>query len=142
MEQINKNRKPLARQQLETEWMRYFNTPAPKGAKTQFIVRHITWQKEVEEYGGLNTKVKNQLEKLVQDLRLGKELISPNNLVIKSGTKLLREYKGVKHEVIVDNETYIYQGISYKSLSRIARIITGTQWNGKVFFGVKDAKNT
>jgi Protein of unknown function (DUF2924). len=49
----------------------------------------------------------------------------------------LREYKGRKYEVIVCEEGYCYNDRHYKSLSKIAREITGTQWNGKLFFGVK-----
>ena len=67
----------------------------------------------------------------------GGNLIPEHEITIKSGTKLFREYKGVKHEVIAEGDKYKYQGKLYNSLSKIAREITGTQWNGKLFFGVK-----
>jgi Cft2 family RNA processing exonuclease len=58
-------------------------------------------------------------------------------LEIKEGTKLIRKYQGKKHEVIVIKKGFEYNGQVYKSLSAIANKITGTRWNGKIFFGVK-----
>lgn len=54
-----------------------------------------------------------------------------------AGTRLIREWKGVEHTVTVLDDGYDYQGRPYKSLSAIARAITGTRWNGWVFFGVR-----
>ena len=57
-----------------------------------------------------------------------------------SGTRLIREYQGVEHCVTVRDEGYEYQGRPYKSLSAIARAITGTRWNGLLFFGLKNRR--
>jgi len=54
-----------------------------------------------------------------------------------AGTRLIREYQGVEHCVTVREEDFEYQGRPYKSLSAIARTITGTRWNGLLFFGLK-----
>ena len=62
-----------------------------------------------------------------------------SSIEIKSGTKLIREYKSEKHEVTALEKGFEYKGKQYRSLSAIANEITGTQWNGKVFFGVKKA---
>ena len=56
------------------------------------------------------------------------------------GTRLIREWQGVEHCVTVRDEGYEYQGCPYKSLSSIARAITGTRWNGWVFFGLKNQR--
>jgi Protein of unknown function (DUF2924) len=53
------------------------------------------------------------------------------------GTKLLREWRGVAHEVTVIDAGYEHQGRRYKSLSAVARAITGTQWSGPLFFGLR-----
>ena len=127
----------LSKDELATQWRKYFKKDAPVNVRRQFLEKHIQWQQNVKLNGGLNTKARNQLNRLVNQLRNGIDLKPANNLIIKSGTKLLREYKGVKHEVIVNEDTFLYQGRAFKSLSQIARHITGTQWNGKVFFGVK-----
>jgi hypothetical protein len=56
-----------------------------------------------------------------------------------SGTRLIREYQGVAHCVTVRDDDFEYQGRPYKSLSAIARAITGTPWSGPVFFGLKSS---
>ena len=56
---------------------------------------------------------------------------------LKPGTRLIREWKGDMHEVEVRETGFLWQGERYASLSRIARLITGTRWSGPVFFGLK-----
>jgi hypothetical protein len=56
---------------------------------------------------------------------------------LRSGARLLREWRGVTHEVLVAGEGFLYAGKTYKSLSAIARAITGTHWSGPLFFGIK-----
>jgi hypothetical protein len=58
-----------------------------------------------------------------------------------AGTKLIREYQGVLQHVTVLQDGYEWQGRPYKSLSGIARAITGTRWNGLVFFGLKNRRS-
>ena len=58
-----------------------------------------------------------------------------------AGTRLLREWQGVEHTVTVLAEGYEWQGRPYRSLSAIARAITGTRWNGLVFFGLKSHRS-
>ena len=58
-----------------------------------------------------------------------------------AGTRLLREWQGVEHTVTVLTEGYEWQGRPYRSLSAIARAITGTRWNGLVFFGLKSHRS-
>ena len=58
-----------------------------------------------------------------------------------AGTRLLREYQGVEHAVTVLADGFEWQGRPYKSLSAIARAITGTRWNGLTFFGLKNRRS-
>jgi hypothetical protein len=57
-----------------------------------------------------------------------------------AGTQLIPEYQGVEHVVTVTRDSYEYQGQPYQSLSAIARHITGTRWNGRVFFGLRPSR--
>ncbi|MEE4539084.1 MAG: DUF2924 domain-containing protein, partial [Erythrobacter sp.] len=57
-----------------------------------------------------------------------------------AGTRLIREWQGVEHVVTVAADGFEWQGRPYKSLSAIARAITGTRWNGLVFFGLKNRR--
>ena len=127
----------LSYKELRVEWERQLKTQPPVNARREFLLNHLKWQQQAKQYGGLSRKAKSQLKQLTQQLRDRVELAPSNDLILKTGTKLVREYKGRKYEVIVCEDGYQYDGQHYKSLSKIARKITGTQWNGKLFFGVK-----
>jgi hypothetical protein len=123
--------------ELKSEWEKQFKQPPPPKTRREFLSAHLRWHEQAKQHGGLSRKVKSQVKQLTQQLRNGVDLTPDTDLTLKPGTKLLREYKGRKYEVIVCESGYRYNGQQYKSLSKIAREITGTQWNGKLFFGVK-----
>ncbi len=123
--------------ELRRLWYQQFKTAPPPRARAEFLSAHLKWYEQAKKYGGLSRKTKSRLKQLTQQLRNGVDLTLSNDIALKPGTKLLREYKGRKYEVIVCEEGYCYNDRHYKSLSKIAREITGTQWNGKLFFGVK-----
>jgi hypothetical protein len=56
---------------------------------------------------------------------------------LSSGTRLIREWRGRRHEVVVLDDGFCWQGTHYRSLSAVARTITGTAWSGPLFFGLK-----
>lgn len=125
----------LTTEQLHNKWQELFHRPSPYRASREFLLGHIAWQIQAKALGGLNRHASRHLNNLIQQLSNG--CTKPNEAIIKPGTKLLRNYQGMKHEVIVSEAGYNYQNKTYKSLSAIARTITGTQWNGKLFFGIK-----
>ena len=88
------------------------------------------------ETGGLKKEHMEQLNKLINSYKR-----SPSNFnktaYLKPGTRLLRKWKGAKYYVTVTQDGFEYEGTVYKSLSNIANIITGSRWNGWVFFGLK-----
>jgi hypothetical protein len=93
-------------------------------------------------YGGLKPETIKRLEAIAEDLDGGdpaRRRRLANDRPI-AGTRLIREYQGVEHCVTVRDEDFEYQGRPYKSLSAVARAITGTQWNGLVFFGLKNQR--
>ena len=108
-----------------------------------FISKYYVYEKQKEIFGDLSNTSKKQLNKLILKYEKNKT-ISVNDIKKSKrapfpvGTKLIREFKGKTHEVIILNDGYEYSGKIYKSLSAIANYITGTRWNGKVFFGVKN----
>jgi hypothetical protein len=73
----------------------------------------------------------------VREGALGSDVIGPR---IRPGTRLIRVWQGVTHTVFVHEDGFEWNGARYRSLSQIAKTITGTQWNGWTFFGVKRAK--
>jgi hypothetical protein len=93
-------------------------------------------------YGGLKPATLKRLRDLAEELDGGdpKRRRQPAKDRPISGTQFLREYQGVEYSVTVRDNDYEYQGRPYKSLSAIARAITGTRWNGLVFFGLKNQR--
>lgn len=136
----------LSREELIKKWKKIFKTNSPQHARKEFLIKHILWELKAKEKGGYSSQTKKQLDKLAEKFAKKQE-VNENDikesckqssvLEIKAGTKLIREYKGEKHEVIALDKGFKYKDKPYKSLSAIANEITGTRWNGKVFFGVK-----
>ena len=90
-------------------------------------------------YGGLRPETRKRLEALGERLDGGNAVLrrirADNRPLL--GTQIIREYEGVQHVVTVRADDFEYEGRPYQSLSAIARHITGTRWNGWVFFGLK-----
>lgn len=134
----------LSRNELVEKWQDVFQlTPAP-AARKEFLVKHLAWEIQAQEQGGYSLQTKKKLETLARDLDQNQEIkdekisaLKKNSLTIKPGTKLIREYQGINHEVLSLEKGYQYNGKVYKSLSAIANEITSSRWNGKVFFGLK-----
>ena len=91
------------------------------------------------EYGGLKPATVARLEALGEQLDGGKIKVRRQRVDDRpiAGTRLIREYQGVEHSVTVLADGFEYQGRPFKSLSAIARAVTGTRWNGWMFFGIR-----
>ncbi|MDD3594592.1 MAG: DUF2924 domain-containing protein [Candidatus Gastranaerophilales bacterium] len=93
-----------------------------------------------EKYDDLSPKTKRKLNKMIEQYEKTQnfKIMGEKAVKISTGVKLIREFKGKKHEVISTEKGFEYKGENYRSLSAIANKITGTRWNGKVFFGVNN----
>jgi hypothetical protein len=105
-----------------------------------YLERRLAYQIQQLAYGGLKPETVRRLEKLGEELDGGRVDVRkrPANDRPISGTRLIRESQGVEHCVTVRDNDFEYRGRPYKSLSATARAITGTQWNGLAFFGVRN----
>ena len=128
-------RQPLA--DLQAQWREIFQQ-APPPYQRGYLIQRLAYRIQELAYGGLSPKSRRQLTKLGDHLAKHGQLPqqSGDNRPVE-GTRLVREYQGQSHEVLVAREAFIYDGKPYKSLSAIARAITGTRWNGHIFFGLK-----
>ena len=123
-----------SRTELENEWKKIFDTDLPRHVHKAYAERYIKWQNENK---GFEKSLQKQIDKLVENYEKGISAFTPSTpLEIKTGTKLIREFKGIKYEVTKLDSGYEFSGKIYKSLSSIANEITGTRWNGKKFFGL------
>jgi hypothetical protein len=127
----------MAMLDLKTEWRSLFTTePPPYNRK--YLESRLAYRIQELAFGGLEPETLKRLAALANELDSGKSASSgrSNDRPI-SGTTLMREWQGVEHCVTVGVDRYEYQGRPYQSLSAIARSITGTRWNGWLFFGLR-----
>lgn len=124
-------------QELKQLWVQLFDEPAPPYQKNYLLPRLAHRLQELT-YGPMSEKATTTLELLANQMEKGKKF---SNHMLNGratvGTKLIREFQGVDYEVIVAENGFLYRGQTYKSLSAIARRITGTRWNGPLFFGLR-----
>ena len=121
------------RQSLIGRWEELMGDPPPLRFSTVRLYRGIRYAEQVAadpELQRLDRQVNRRLKQLAKQPTPKKKKVQP-------GTQLLREWHGKTYEVLVTDQGYIYQGTTYRSLTAIAGIITGTQWSGPQFFGLK-----
>jgi hypothetical protein len=112
-------------------------TPAHPRLRRNLMIPILAYRIQENAYGGLKPHTLRRLQKLAANLEQDRKapiLLTPQ---LKPGTKLLRQWQGEMHEVLVANEGFEYRGKRYESLSEIARQVTSTRWSGPLFFGLK-----
>ena len=131
----------LSVNELRAKWEALFGTPAPNNARA-FLELRIGYRIQERTYGGLTRETRLVLDLLADEVE-GKlcrkhMAVDPRNPV--TGTRLVREWDGVEHTVTVLRDGYEWQGRKFRSLSAVAKAITGTNWNGFRFFGMREIK--
>ncbi len=133
------NGKPFSTTELEAMdrdgllglWQNCFGGAAPKGMSLIFLRRFLAFDLQARNQGGLPAPLLAKLGRI----DAGQDRTATP--VLKSGGRLLREWNGVTHVIDTTPEGYLWQGQHHRSLSAIARAITGAQWSGPRFFGLK-----
>ena len=121
--------------QLRAEWLRVHKASAPK-ATPDLLTRGIAYRLQVQAHGGVCPAVKRQLKQLTEQLGRTGKIAAASNITVKPGTRLVRDWGGASHHVLILERGYLYQDQQYGSLSEIARLITGAKWSGPRFFGL------
>jgi Protein of unknown function (DUF2924) len=125
--------------ELRNRWKTLFGHPAPKSLRRNFLARAVAYQMQVEVYGGLSVATKRRLREIASAVRNGDANAVLGSSRIKPGTQMIRQWQGTTHTVTALVEGFEWNGWTYKSLSAVANAVTGTNWNGFVFFGIKQA---
>jgi hypothetical protein len=125
---------------LRQKWRELFEREPPLYNR-RYLESRLAYRIQELAYGGLKPETIERLEALADEFegKGGKRRRAIESRPI-AGTRLIREWKGVEHCVTVRNDDFEYQGRPFTSLSSIARTITGTRWNGLVFFGLKNQR--
>ena len=123
--------------QLRIRWRAIFKSEPPQAFGADLLRRSIAHRLQEEANGGLDRPTAKLLNQLVaQAGKKNGKIVVPAR--IKAGAILVREWKGMSHRVTVADDGFTYQGQHYPALSEIARLITGTRWNGPRFFGLRN----
>jgi hypothetical protein len=125
--------------ELRNRWKTLFGHPAPKSLRRNFLARAVAYQMQVEAFGGLSVATKRRLREIANAARNGETNALLGTSRIKPGTQMIRQWQNTTHTVTALAEGFEWDGRTYKSLSAVANAITGTNWNGFAFFGIKRA---
>ena len=129
----------LGTQELRRRWRRLYHTEPPAGLSRDLHIRAIAYKMQERVHGRLPQSVKRKLRTLAGRLETeGGGKFKPG-IMLKPGAKLVREWGGRPHAVVVLDDGFDYEGKRYPSLSSIAREITGARWSGPRFFGIRQA---
>ena len=125
--------------ELRALWRAKFKSEPPKAFGPDLLRHSIAYKIQEDAYGGLDRATTRLLKQLMEQFaKSNGRIVLPRR--IKPGAVLIREWKGERHQVTVLEDGFAYRGKPYESLSKIARLITGTHWNGPKFFGLRDGK--
>jgi len=125
----------LTAQQLRTEWRRLYRSYPPRLSR-DLLVRTIAYRMQELAYGGLSKATQRKLVALTKELQTNGGIAPDPGPRVRPGARLVREWRGRTHTVVVTEEGFEFAGKTYSSLSKIAQTITGAHWSGPRFFGL------
>ena len=136
----------LGVQGLRARWRTSFRTDAPPHLARHLLFAMLAYRLQAETMGDLDAATVRFLKQV--DLVPSKQAAVPLTQAferrrrdLSPGTMLTREWGGQHHRVMVHDGGFVWEGRTYSSLSEIAKVITGTKWNGPRFFGLRDKKH-
>ncbi len=122
--------------QLRAAWRDEWRKPAPS-IGPDLLRRGIAWRMQVRVHGSLPTAAGKAIDRALAELERTGEVGAARCTALKPGTRLVREWRGATHHVLVLDHGFEHHGRRYSSLSQISRAITGTSWSGPRFFGLR-----
>ena len=125
----------LAIDALRNEWRRLYQTSPPRRLSRDILLRGITYRLQELAHGGLSKSTLRKLQSSTSEGVSGAE--RRQSVPFKPGTRLIREWRGQTHTVVIRDDGVEWRGQRYPSLSVVAREITGAHWSGPRFFGLK-----
>ena len=123
--------------ELRGEWRRLHRMPPPMRLSRDLLVRGITYKLQERAYGGLSTATARKLAQAAADPPSRGAAKPAPPISLRPGTRLVREWRGVTHTVLIHADGIEWRGQRYRSLSVVARKITGARWSGPRFFGLR-----
>jgi len=126
----------LTSTQLRQEWQRLYRTNPPRRLSRDLLRRVVAYKVQEQAYGGLSQAVRRRLQTLARTMAQEGEAALRSSPGQKPGARLVRQWRGETHCVLVLDDGFVYQDQRYRSLTAIAHVITGAHWSGPRFFGL------
>lgn len=124
----------LSAEELKSEWVRRYDAPAPN-LSPDLLRLGIGYKLQEQRLGGINRSTRLLLRQVAaRSVEEQEKKPAPRKLT--PGTRLVRDWHGAGHTVIVREDGFEYAGKHWKTLTAVARAITGAHWNGPLFFGL------
>lgn len=125
----------LSRIALTKIWVQAYGRPPPKGLSRRLLEFAIAYHLQAKSIGGLSVATKRRLRQLARSPSEPDQAPPSARPALRSGSRLVREWHGTTHTVDATDSGFLYKGHYYRSLSEVARAITGAHWSGPRFFG-------
>ena len=125
--------------QLRAQWRDCWRKPAPE-IGPDLLRRGIAWKQQSRIQGDLPPHARREIEAVLSRLSAGKAAVADERISLKPGTRLVREWRGTMHQVVVLESGYEHAGRHYSSLTQVASAITGAHWSGPRFFHLRARK--
>jgi hypothetical protein len=126
----------MGHKELQQHWRDLFGREPSPGMRRNHMIPILAYRAQEKAFGGL----KESTVRTLREWALGIAIDAQPAYRPKTGTRYVREHNGKLHEVTVLDESFEYAGENYRSLTEIAKAITGTKWSGPAFFGLKKRK--
>jgi hypothetical protein len=120
---------------LRVAWRQLHHTGPPLGLSRDLLIRALANQLQERSYGGVSRVLPRRLQSLAGASEKATMAVDPG-LVLRTGTTLVRQWRGHTHTVLVHNDGFEHEGRRYRSLTAIAERITEAHWSGPRFFGL------
>src|ERR1700693_2104117 len=123
--------------ELRERWKSMFAKAPSRDISRSFLTRAIAYRLQEKAFTGLKPSTRRGLAELAHDGANESSLAAVRSRSVRPGAVLVREWRGISHQVSVLEKGFSFRGKRYRSLSEVARQITGTRWSGPLFFGLK-----
>jgi len=127
----------LSLEDLRARWVTALGAPPPKLRTRELLSLALAYRLQARADGDLSTKTRRRIAELARRFQEDRKFTPTPGPALRPGAALIKEWRGVRHEVWVTDDGFSYRGDPFGSLSEVAQHITGTRWNGLVFFGLK-----
>jgi hypothetical protein len=124
---------------LKEHWRKLYGTEPPHRFSHRLLAYSVAYRMQEKALGGLKSVTRRLLTRVAEEAASGRAVSIRSVSKARPGTRLLREWHGVTHEVILLDDGVLFRGKRHRSLSEVARMITGSRWSGPAFFGLKAA---